>query len=187
MKFTVHAGSTAPEDSQATLNVIEKQFGFIPNLFGVLAESPTAVDAYASINKALTKSNLNPIEQQVVMITVSAENNCNNCVGAHSAIASMVEMPETILSELRQQQSISDARFDALRHFSLLVVNNKGWISENDIQKFLNAGYNKRHVLDVITMVALKTLSNYVNHIAETPLDEQFSAMEWTHKQDKIA
>ncbi len=187
MKFTVHTKTTAPEDSQATLDATEKQYGFIPNLYGVLAESPTAVDAYAAINQALTKSNLSPTEQQIVLITISAENNCDYCVGAHSAIASMARIPEIILSELRQQQSLSDDKFDALRHFALLVLNNKGWVSEVDVQRFLDAGYNKRHVFDVITMVALKTLSNYVNHIAETPLDDQFSAMEWTHKQDKIA
>lgn len=187
MKFTIHTKTTAPNDSQAILDATEKLYGFIPNLYGVLAESPTAIDAYAAINQALTKSKLSPIEQQIVLITISAENNCEYCVGAHSAISSMVEMPEAMLSELRQQQSLSNDKFDALRHFALLVVNNKGWVSEIDIQVFLEAGYDKRHVLDVITMVALKTLSNYVNHIAETPLDEQFSAMEWTHKQDKIA
>ena len=70
MKFQVHTTESAPDASRATLDSTVKKYGFLPNLFGVLAESPTAVQAYAAINKALEQSALSPVEQQVVTLTV---------------------------------------------------------------------------------------------------------------------
>ena len=76
MKFQVHTKETAPEGARAMLDAIAKKYGFLPNLFGVLAESPTAVQAYAAINNTLEYSALTPVEQQVVTLTVSATNGC---------------------------------------------------------------------------------------------------------------
>ena len=179
MKFQVHTKDTAPEASRATLATTEKKYGFLPNLYGVLAESPTAVQAYAGINKALEQSALSPVEQQVVTLTVSAVNNCAYCMGAHSTVAQMVHMPEQLLAELREQRNLSDAKLNALRLLVVSVLHHRGWVPEADLKQCAAAGYAERQVLDVLTIVALKTLSNYVNHIAHTPLDAQFAAQVW--------
>ncbi len=182
MKFQVHTKETAPEASRATLEATAKKYGFLPNLFGVLAESPTAVQAYAAINKALEQSALTPVEQQVVMLTVSATNGCAYCMGAHSAVAQMVRMPEDVLAALREQRPLSDHKLNALRALVLSVLHHRGWVPEQDLENVAAAGYTQRHLLDVLTIVALKTLSNYGNHIAHTPLDPQFASQAWSAK-----
>lgn len=182
MKFQVHTKDTAPEASRATLATTEKKYGFLPNLYGVLAESPTAVQAYAGINKALEQSALSPVEQQVVTLTVSAVNNCAYCVGAHSTVAQMVHMPNEILAELREQKALSDRKLNALRTLVMSILHHRGWVPEQDLEYFIAAGYTQRHMLDVLTIVALKTLSNYTNHIAHTPLDPQFAPQAWSAK-----
>ena len=187
MKFQVHTKETAPEGSRATLEATAKKYGFLPNLFGVLAESPTAVQAYAAINKALEQSALSPVEQQVVTLTVSAANNCAYCMGAHSAVAQMVRMPEDVLAALREQRPLSDHKLNALRALVLAVLHHRGWVPEADLESFAAAGYTQRHLLDVFTIVALKTLSNYANHIAHTPLDPQFAAQAWKAKGATVA
>lgn len=187
MKFQVHTKETAPEASRATLEATGKKYGFVPNLFGVLAESPTAVQAYAAINKALEQSALSPVEQQVVALTVSATNDCAYCMGAHSAVAQMVRMPEDILLELRDQKPLSDRKLNALRTLVLSMMRHRGWVPEEDLEHFVAVGYTRRHVLDVITLLALKTLSNYANHIAQTPLDPQFASHAWSAKGATVA
>ena len=179
MKFQVHTKATAPEASRDTLEATAKKYGFLPNLFGVLAESPAAVQAYAGINKALEHSGLSPVEQQIVALTVSATNDCAYCVGAHSAVAKMVRMPDEILAELREQRPLSDRKLNALRTLVMSILHYRGWVPEQDLEYFIAAGYTPRHLLDVLTIVALKTLSNYVNHIAHTPLDPQFAPQAW--------
>ena len=187
MQFPIHTKETAPEASRATLEATAKKYGFLPNLFGVLAESPTAVEAYAAINKALEQSALSPVEQQVVALTVSTTNDCAYCVGAHSTVAHMVHMPEDILAELRDQRPLSARKLNALRTLVLSILRHRGWVPEEDLEHFVAAGYTQRHVLDVLTVLALKTLSNYVNHIAQTPLDPQFAAQAWSAKGTTVA
>ncbi len=187
MQFQVYTKETAPEASRATLEATAKKYGFLPNLFGILAESPTAVEAYAAINKALEQSALSPVEQQVVALTVSTTNDCAYCVGAHSAVAQMVRMPKEILLELRDQKPLSDRKLNALRMLAMSMVHHRGWVPEEDLEHFVAAGYTRRHVLDVITLLALKTLSNYVNHIAQTPLDPQFASQAWSTKGVAVA
>jgi hypothetical protein len=80
--YQVHSKESAPEASRATMEAMEKKYGFVPNLIGVLAESPAAVQAYAAIAAALEHSALSAVEQQVVTLTVSAANDCAYCVGS---------------------------------------------------------------------------------------------------------
>ncbi|MDX2251038.1 MAG: carboxymuconolactone decarboxylase family protein [Nitrospira sp.] len=179
MQFPIYTKDTAPEASRATLEATAKKYGFVPNLYGVLAGSPAAVQAYAGINKALEQSALTPVEQQVVTLTVSAANSCTYCMGAHSTVAQMVRMPEDVLDALRAQRPLSDRKLNALRTLVLSILHHRGWVPEEDLELFVAAGYEQQHLLDVLTIVALKTLSNYTNHIAHTPLDPQFAAQAW--------
>jgi uncharacterized peroxidase-related enzyme len=179
VKFDVYTIENAPEQSRATLEGVKQAYGFVPKLFGVFAESPAAAQAYAAIGKALEKAGLTAIEQQVVFLSVSAENACKYCVAAHSTIAKGVKMPDDVLAALRGQEELPDARLQTLSEFTRAVISNRGWVPDENLQAFLDAGFERRHVLDVLTIIAMKTLSNYTNHIAETPLDDAFSAQAW--------
>ena len=187
MKFQVHTKETAPEASRETLEITAKKYSFLPNLYGVLAESPTAVQAYAAINKALEQSALSPVEQQVVTLVVSTTNDCTYCVGAHSMVAQMVRMPEDVLDALRAQRQLPDRKLNALKTLVMSILHHRGWVPEDDLKFFAAAGYGQRHLLDVLTIVALKTLSNYTNHIAHTPLDPQFAAHAWKAQKKTVA
>ena len=187
MTFKIHTKATAPEASIPVLTGLEQHIGFIPNLIGVLAESPMAITSVAAVNQAIEQSGLTPIEQRIVTIAVSAENNCNYCVPAQSTMAKMAEMPDEILQQVREKQILSDKKYEALRLFSLNVFNNKGWVADKDVQIFIDAGYETRHVLEVITLIALMTLTNYVGHIANIDLDDAFISQQWMGDQLKSA
>jgi uncharacterized peroxidase-related enzyme len=179
LKFDVHTIGTAPEQSRPTLEGVKQAYGFVPNLFGVFAESPAAAEAYAAIGKALQKAGLTAVEQQVVFLSVSTENACKYCVAAHSTVAKGAKMPDEVLTALREQKEIPDAHLQALSAFTRAVMRSGGWVPEDALQAFLDAGFERRNVLDVLTIIAMKTLSNYTNHIAETPLDDAFAGQAW--------
>ena len=86
-KFTVHTAETAPAASRPLLEGIKRGFGFVPNLFGVFAESPAALRGALAISEAFSASSLSPAEQQLVMLAVSEANDCEYCVAAHSTLA----------------------------------------------------------------------------------------------------
>lgn len=179
MPLPVLDPATAPTATHTLLEGAKLKFGFIPNLLGVLANSPAALKAYLSVSEAIEKSSLTAIEQQIVAIAVSAENGCEYCVAAHSAIASMARAPAQAVQATRSRTAIEVPRLDALREFTAAVVETRGRPGEVALSRFLSAGFNSEQLLDVIAIVAMKTLSNYTNHLAETPLDAQFAEHRW--------
>ncbi len=72
-------------------------------------------------------------------------------------------------------------RLEALRTFTLKVVRNRGNVDDNAVQAFLDAGFTKRQILEVVLGVAQKVMSNYTNHLANTPVDAPFKMFAW-HK-----
>lgn len=179
MKFTIHTLETAPEASKQDLRAAQKAIGFIPNLLGVLAESPIALKAYLDLTELLGKSSLTAVEQQVMMLAGSFSNGCGYCIAAHSRVAAMVKMPAEVLDGLRTGKQLADARLEALRSFISEMVNARGRVSDSRIQRFLDAGYTRQNVLEVVFATAMKTLSNYTNHISETPVDSAFASHAW--------
>ena len=190
MKFVFHTIESAPEAAKPDLEAAQKAFGAVPNLYRGFATNPATLKIYLSFNEQLQQhGTLTPIEQQVVYLTVSAENGCTYCVGAHSVLADMSKMPAETVEQLRDQSALSDAKLDALRNFTLSVMEHRGWIPEADLDAFAEAGYDESQALEVLTIIAQKTISNYFNHIAQTPLDDMFAGRAWeaNKKQRKSA
>lgn len=182
LTFDLHTADTAPEGADETLRKTAKSFGFVPNLYATLAESPAAVEAYSTLSNAFGKSGFSPAERQVVLIAISAENGCHYCVAAHSTVAANSGLDDADIEALRSGKPLSDDRLEALRTFTLTVVRERGWVAEETVEAFLKAGFTKANVLEVIVGASLKTISNYVNHIAETPLDDAFKARAWSRE-----
>ena len=153
--------------------------GSVPNLIGVLAESPAVVEAYLTLTKIFDQSSLSPVERQVAILAISRINECDYCMAAHSVIGSMQNVPADVIQSIRNDQSIADAKLEALRTFAASVIEKRGWMSEDDVAAFRSAGYSQAQVLEVVLAASLKTLSNYANHLAETPLDDAFASRAW--------
>ena len=178
-EFRVHTVDTAPEQSVPFLQSAQQSMGFVPNLIGVLAESPAAVEGYLTLMSILDKSSLDRVERQVAILAISRINECDYCMAAHSVVASMQNVPADVIQAIRNDRPIGNTRLEALRKFSTTVIEKRGWLSEDDVAAFRSAGYSKSQVLDVVLAASLKTLSNYANHLAETPLDDAFSSRAW--------
>ena len=178
-KFPVHTPDTAPEAARTTLAGIEKKYGFVPSLMGVFAENPATLQAYIQLGDQFSKTGLSALEQQIVTITASVENECHFCVAAHSTISEGNGLDMEVIAAVREDRPIADARLEALRQFTKKMVVQRGFVSDADVDAFLSAGYARSAVLAVVTGLALKVLSNYTNHVAETPVNEQFAKHSW--------
>ncbi len=178
--FKVHTIESAPEASRSTLERAQKTLGFVPNLYGVMAESPAMLEAYATLGATYDRlTSFTATERQVVLLTTIFENECDYCMAAHSTIAGMQNIPDDVVQALRSGEPIPDARLEALSDFARKVVRERGWVSETDVQAFLDAGFTRAQVLEVVLGIGMKILSNYANHIARTPVDETFQANAW--------
>jgi uncharacterized peroxidase-related enzyme len=186
-KFEVHTRASAPVPSVKLLDEAEDAYGFVPNLLGVLAESPAALSAYSSLGQIFDSSSLSAAERQVVILAISRFNECDYCMAAHSMTARMQGVPEQAVEAIRNDQPIADARLEALRNFTTAVVERRGWLEDREIGKFLTAGFERAQVLDVILGISFKTLSNYVNHMADTPFDDAFAQDAWLPGERRVS
>lgn len=177
--FPVHSLDTAPEASKPILTAAQKGMGFVPNLFRVMAEAPAAVEAYATLMDIFERTSLSASEKQTVLLSVSYVNKCEYCMAAHSTVAAMQKVPPEVIESLRNGTPLEDPRLEALAGLTREIVETRGWPSDAAKSAFYAAGFRAAQYLEVVVGVSLKTLSNYVNHAADTPLDGAFSAQEW--------
>jgi|OM-RGC.v1.017351215 uncharacterized peroxidase-related enzyme len=178
--FQLHTKETAPEGGAELLERSEKAFGRIPGLHAVMSESPQHLEAYQKLHELFQQTSLSTVEQNVVWLTINVEHECHYCVPAHTGIAHMQKVPQDVIDALRDNTPLADPRLESLRDFTLKVVRQRGNVSDADVQTFLDAGFTKRNVLDIILGLAQKVMSNYVNHLAETPVDKVFEKFAWT-------
>lgn len=173
--FTVHTIETAPAASKPLLEGVKTAWGFVPTLHGTLAESPIALEAYDTLFGLVGKSSFTPAEQQVVYLAVNVLHECEYCTAGHTFLARNAHLSEDAIAALRASRPIADARLQALRVFAEAVVRERGFAGDAAVDAFLAAGFTKAQVLDVVTIIATKTISNYTNHLTHTP-KESFMA-----------
>lgn len=184
--FKLHTLASAPAGSLPTLEAANKGLGFIPNLYAHLAESPVTLQAYKQLGALLEQSAFTPEEQQVILLAVSVENRCTYCVAAHSFIArNMVKAGADTITSLRSGGALQNAKLNVLATFTRAVVRERGWVADSqELKNFFGAGYTKQHALEVILGVAMKTVSNYANHLTDTPVDAAFANEAWEAPDD---
>lgn len=181
-KFTIHTKESAPEKSKELLLGSEKAFGMLPNLHGVMAEAPGLLEAYQVAHELFSNSSFSKEELTVVWQSINVEHECHYCVPAHTAIAMGMEVSDEITQALRNETPLADARLEALRAFTLTMVRERGNVSSEQVQTFLDAGFNNRHVLEIVLGISQKVMSNYTNHLANTPIDKPFAEFGWQKK-----
>ncbi|PMS15477.1 carboxymuconolactone decarboxylase [Trinickia dabaoshanensis] len=178
--FQTYTIDNAPAASKSSLEDTKRAFGFVPNLQAHMAESPALLAGYSALWDLFSKSTLTPHEQQVVYLTSNFENNCHYCMAGHSTLAKMIKMDAGVIAALRAGTPLPDAKLEALHRFTTLVVRERGFVPEADVDAFIAAGYTRENVLEVILGVATKVMSNYTNHIVHTELDGFMAGNEWT-------
>ena len=176
INFPPHTIESAPEGSKERLQATQKKLGFVPNMLSVMAESTVALEAYQGIQATFGKSTLSAAEQQFTALVVSITNGCTYCVPVYSMFSLKNGVSEDIVNAARDGGAIDDDRYSALRDFTKAVIDKRGKVSKDDISAFLDAGFTKPQILEVIVASAFKLISNYTNHIADIPLDEPFQA-----------
>ncbi len=176
----IHTIESAPAESKASLENSVKAFGMLPNLHGVLSESPELLEAYKTIHQLFSNSSFNAEELTVVWQTINVEHACHYCVPAHTAIAHMMKVDPALTEALRNNTAMPTEKLQVLQDTTLLIVRNRGHISDAALDAFYAVGYGQRQVLDIILGVSQKVISNYTNHIANTPVDEPFQKFAWS-------
>lgn len=181
--YAAHTIDSAPDASKPILQAAKAKLGFLPNLMATMAESPVLVESYLTMMSLFDKTDLSETERQIILMTNNRLNGCTYCMAAHTAVSKMAGVDEGVIEALRGGTAIDDPKLEALRTFSAIIHETRGWASEEQVEAFLAAGYSKQTVLEVIVGTSLKVLSNYTTPIAKPKLDDAFAQVAWSPDQ----
>lgn len=188
--FAQHTVESAPEASKPLLEGVKKAWGFIPQLQATLAESPLALGAYDGLFNAIAQqSSFTPSEQQVVYLAINVFHACEYCTAGHTWLARNAKLDEAAIQALRNDTPVPDARLEALRAFAVNVARARGFAGDDAVDAFLAAGFTKAQVLEVVTIIATKVISNYTNHLTHTPKESFMAdpALAWIAPRNRKA
>lgn len=176
-RLTIHTPESAPEAARPRVQAALTSNGFLPNLIGVLAGAPAALQTYQEVGAINRSTSLSAGEREVVQITAAVTNGCGFCAAGHTALTRKNGLlPDEVVQALRETEALSDPRLNQLARFTLSVIENKGDVPDAVLQDFLGAGYTQQQALEVVLGVSLATLCNYTNNLARTPINAELQA-----------
>ena len=181
--FPLHTLDSAPQGARSLLEAVQAQWGFVPNLHAVLAESPLALAGYEALfDLVRERASLTPVEQQTAFLAASVFHGCAYCTMGHTFLARQAGMEEADLEALRAGREPAGARLATLAAFTRKLLETRGHAGPGALSDVLAAGFTRAQVLEVVAIIAVKTISNYTNHITATPHEDFMAdpALAWS-------
>ncbi|WP_305951996.1 carboxymuconolactone decarboxylase family protein [Emticicia oligotrophica] len=172
---------TASTTTSEILENTKKSMGFVPNMYVNMGGNTALLDAYVYAYKSFrANAGFSPVEQEVVFLSVAYENNCEYCVAAHSFVGDMMtKVPTEVTNAIRDGKAVPDVKLAALSKLTRSLTATRGNASQEEIDEFLAVGYTEAHVLGIIAGIAVKTMSNYSNHLTNPAIDAAFAGRVW--------
>jgi AhpD family alkylhydroperoxidase len=181
-EYKVHILSTAPEDSRVALEGLQKAFGFIPNIAGVIANSPTLVKSLACVFANVHSSSLSEAEVQILLLTNAVTNACTWAVAFHTTLALELGVDAEDVQAIRDGRLPKDSKFAELSSLAKALIEGRGHVSSQKLGSFFSAGFEQEQALTVIAVSAASTITNYAGTLIHPPLESKFQQNSWTPK-----
>ncbi|WP_405114588.1 carboxymuconolactone decarboxylase family protein [Micromonospora sp. NBC_01405] len=177
--FTAHTHDTAPAAAQPTIEGVRRKFGYLPAPVALMASSPQLLKGFLTINGIFEQCGLDQLEREVVVLTVATRNECHVCVAMHTGTLTGQGVDPVLIGALRSGTPLPEARLEALRLFTLAVLDHRGAVPDDVLRAFLAAGYHPGNALDVVLGVGTYTISTFANRLTDAPLDPQLADHAW--------
>ena len=165
------AGMGIPE---VIIEELLQRFGFVPNLLAAMSESPEVLRFYLAGQEIMAKSSLSPKELEAVQITISQYNGCGYCVAEHGDAARAIGISKEDVAALQAGEIPSDYGLATVVQAARLILEKRGQLSTGDLDLLGALGIGKRRLYDLIGVIALSTVTNYIDHIAQSDVDPQY-------------
>lgn len=178
-RITIPVADQTPAATRPLLDAVNKQLGVVPNLMKMLGHSPAALGGYLSLSGALAKGTIGTKTGERIALAIAEFNRCGYCLAAHAYLGKNVAKLDDAEIAANRNGSSSDPKADAAVRFAVNVAQERGHVSDIAVQAVKSAGYSDAEVMEIVLHVALNTLTNYVNEVAQTEID--FPVVELRH------
>lgn len=157
--------------SQSILETVQSKMGKIPNLYATIGYSSSALKAMLDTETALsTDSSFSAKKREAINLIVSQVNNCDYCLAAHTMIGKMRGYNEEDIIAIRRAKH-NDVKLNAVILLAQSIASNKGTADQYDLERFFEAGYDEKALIELTALIALRSFTNYVFANTKIPID----------------
>lgn len=178
--YPVHTLDSAPEESKPSLQTLQGVFGTIPNIAGAMSTSPVLIGSLVGLFQKVHGGSFSEAQIQVLLLTNAVTNSCDWAVAFHSALAVEAGVERADVQAIREHQAPRSPKASALSSLARALIEKRGRLEDSDVSRFLQAGFDKAHLLEVIAVVAASTITNYTGNVTRPPLEADFEAYAWS-------
>ena len=178
--FPLHTLESAPEQSKASLEKLREAFGMIPNIAGAMSSSPVLIGSLVGLFQKVHGGSFSEQQVQVLLLTDAVTNASGWAVAFHTALALKEGVEPADVRAIRERQTPRSPKIAALSALARTLIEKRGRLDDLDVSRFLQAGFDKAQLLEIIAVVAASTITNYTGNVASPPLESAFEAYAWS-------
>lgn len=178
--FPVHTVESAPEQSRASLQMLQGALGMVPNIAAAMATSPVLIGSLVALFQKVHGGNFSEAQIQTLLLTNAVTNACAWAVAFHSVLALKEGVQPADVQAIRERRAPRDPQNAALSALARTLIEKRGRLDDLEVSRFLQAGFDQAHLLEVIAVVAASTITNYTGNVAQPPLEAAFQAYAWS-------
>lgn len=157
------------EYDRKLLFAIEKNVGFVPNLYAFMTRSETALKRFLEFRNVRTV--FKPIEAEAIHLVTSQVDQCPYCLAAHTAMAKDLGLTDAQIEAIRKGNVTWDKKLAALVDFTCELVTKRGKVRPEVTDRFYGAGYTDAALVDLTMLVGMTTITNFLNNATWMPVD----------------
>ena len=177
--FTEYTAESAPPAARRFLTATQAHLGYLPAGMARMAASPQLTDGFLKLTAIFDSTTLEPLAREVLVMTVATRNRCHICVAMHTAALTAFGADPELIAALRGGRPLPDERLDAVRAFTLRVMDTAGEVGEPALRDFLARGYTTQNALEIVLGIGTYTMSTLANRLTGAPVDDQLAAHAW--------
>ena len=178
--FPIYSLESAPEQSKPSLEKLQGAFGMIPNVVGAMATSPVLIGSLVGLFQKVHGGSFSEQQVQVLLLTNAVTNASAWAVAFHTALALKEGVEPADVQAIRERRAPRNPKNAALSALARTLIEKRGRLDELDVSRFLQAGFDKGQLLEVIAAVAASTITNYTGNITKPPVEAVFEGYAWT-------
>jgi AhpD family alkylhydroperoxidase len=178
--FPVHTIESAPERSRPSLQMLQGAFGMIPNIAGAMSTSPVLIGSLVGLFQKVHGGSFSEEQIQILLLTNAVTNTCSWAVAFHTALALKEGVAPADVKAIRERHIPQNPKNAALSTLARSLIEKRGRLDNLDVSRFLQAGFDQAHLLEVIAAVAASTITNYTGNVTQPPLEAAFEAHAWS-------
>lgn len=175
----IHSIESAPEQSKPALQELKQAFGMIPNIAGIMAESPVLLRAFVGLFRQVHSGTFSEAEIQILLLTNARTNRSAWPIAFHSALALQAGVASAAVQAIREQRLPEEPKLAALSALARALIEQRGHVPELELRAFHEAGYSQPQLLEAITVSAASTMTNYTANVTAPELESQFQPYAW--------